>query len=200
MTHSTPGLEIIKLWSSVFLEKDLPDHEAATQQLIALAENRPGDGVFAIDDPGVNWLKLQVAHAVNLYLSRAGYAQVPQWSARARFSIQQFGEYRSLANQPGADLVGIYVMSWPSRHDNTGSRDDGLPGYLSFYDPRVAMNMNAIKRDPYHGYHQSLRPRPGLLLLWPAYVSYFMHPNLSREPAMCVAYQVQLQSGRVSPR
>ena len=197
MTQSSPGIEFIKLWSSVFLEKDLPDHEAATQQLIALAASRADDGVFAIDDPCVHWLKAHVAHAVSLYLGRAGYAQAPQWSARARFSTLEYGEYRSLANQPGADLVGIYVMSWPSRHAIPGGRDDGLPGYLSFYDPRVAMNMNAIKRDPYHGYHQSLHPRPGLLLLWPAYVSYFMHPNLSREPAICVAFQVRLQSEAV---
>ncbi len=41
------------------------------------------------------------------------------------------------------------------------------------------MNMNAIKRDPYHDYHRHVRPRAGLLLMWPAHVSYFLHPNRS---------------------
>ncbi len=57
------------------------------------------------------------------------------------------------------------------------------------------MNVNAIKRDPYFGYHQSLRPRPGLLLLWPAHVRYIVHPNRSRLPAITVELSVRLQAG-----
>jgi hypothetical protein len=199
MATKTLDLEIIKLWPSIFLEADLPGHEEPTQRLIALAESRSDDGVFAIDDPGVQWLKLQVAHAVGKYLNKTGYARVPEWGARGRFAVQNHGDYRALSNQPGADLAGMYVLRWPSQQSRAGARDDGLPGYVSFYDPRVAMNMNAIKRDPYHGYHRSLRPRAGLLLLWPAYVSYFMHPNFSGEPAMRVAFDVQLRAEPGSP-
>jgi hypothetical protein len=185
-------LEIIKLWSNLFLEKDLPDYERPTQRLNELAARHAGEGVFAIDDPAVAWLKLQIAHAVGAYLHRAGYARVPEWSASGRFAVQSCGEYRALANQPGSDLAGTYIVRWPPQPRIPGRRDDGLPGFVSFYDPRVAMNMNAIKRDPYHRYHQSLRPRPGLLLLWPAYVSYFMHPNTSSDPAVRVAFEVLL--------
>ena len=195
MATQAPAIEIIKLWPSVFLEVELPDYEVPTQRLIALAETRPGDAVFAIDDPGVEWLKRQVAHAVGAYLHKTGHAQASNWAARGRFAVQNPGAYRRLANQPGADLAGMYVLRWPLEQRAAGGRDDGLPGYVSFYDPRVGMNMNAIKRDPYHGYHQSLRPRPGLLLMWPAYTSYFIHPNLSHEPAMRVAFDVQLDTG-----
>lgn len=193
MSPESPGLEIIKLWPSIFLECDLPGYEAPTQRLMALAESRSGEGVFAIDDPGVEWLKGQLAHAVGAYLHRTGYAQVPKWGARARFAVQTFGEYRTLANQPGADLAGMYVLQWPSQQGSAAGRDDALPGYVSFYDPRIGMNMSAIKRDPYHRYHQSLRPRAGLLLLWPAYVNYFLHPNPSRQPAVRVAFDLQLR-------
>jgi hypothetical protein len=195
MAMNAHALEIIKLWPSVFLEKELPGYQAPTQRLIALAESRPGDGVFAIDDPGVQWLKSQVAHAVGAYLHETGYVNAPEWGARGRFETQSFGDYRALANCPGADLAGMYVLRWPSEQSTAGGRDDGLPGYVSFYDPRVAMNMNAIKRDPYHGYHRSLKPRPGLLLMWPAYISYFVHPNLSHESAVRVAFDVQLRAG-----
>lgn len=187
-------LEVIKLWSSVFLEADLPDYEAPTQRLNALAEHHAGEGVFAIDDPGVHWLKRHIAHAVSAYLGRAGNMRVPEWGASGRFVVQRTGEYRSLANQPGSDLSGMYVLRWPPQPRVPGRRDDSLPGYVSFYDPRAAMNMNAIKRDPYHRYHQSVRPRPGLLLLWPAYVSYFMHPNASSDPLVRVAFEVQLHA------
>jgi len=199
MAQTASGLEIIKLWSSVFLEIDLPGYESPTQRLVALAETRSEDGVFTIDDPGVQWLKDQIARAVGVYAQHTGCTQAPEWSARGQFAVQNFGDYRPLANQPGADLVGMYVLRWPSQGSVAGVRDDGLPGHVSFYDPRAGMNMNAIKRDPYHGYHQSLRPRAGLLLMWLAYVSYSLHPNLSQDPAMRVAFEVQMHPGPGGP-
>ena len=199
MATEAPALEIIKLWPSIFLEKDLPDYEAPTRRLTALAESRSADGVFAIDDPGVHWLKSQLGHALGAYLRETGQVGAPRWGARGRFAVQKFGDYRGLANQPGADLAGMYVLRWPAAQSTAGWRDDGLPGCVSFYDPRIAMNSNAVKRDPYHGYHQSLMPRAGLLLMWPAYVSYFLHPNRSREPAVRVAFEVTLHGGAPSP-
>ncbi len=192
MATNAPALEIIKLWPSVFLEADLPGYEAPTGRLMALAESHPGDGVFAMDDPGVQWLKRQVAHGVAAYFRETGNATAPQWGARGRFETQGFGDYRGLANRPGADLAGMFVLRWSSQQGGADQRDDGLPGTMSFYDPRVAMNMNAIKRDPYHDYHRHVRPRAGLLLMWPAYVSYFLHPNRSHEANLRVDFDVQL--------
>lgn len=194
MASKTPGFEIIKLWPSVFLETDLPDYETPTRQLIALAGKHAGDVVFAIDDPGVEWLKGHLSRAVSAYLQYTDYTKPPVWGARGRFESRCRGDYRSLANQPGADLAGMYVLQWPSEQDPGPGRDDGLPGTVSFYDPRIGMNMNAIRRDPYHGYHQHLVPRAGLLVIWPAYVSYFMHPNRSDEAALRVAFDVHLQT------
>jgi hypothetical protein len=176
------AVEIITLWPSLFLEADLPDYAAPTNRLIALATTRRDEGVFAIDDPGVAWLKRQIAHGVGAYLGRSGHGGAPEWGARGRFDVQE----------PGAFLAGMYVLQWSPEQDDGGRRDDALPGCVSFYDPRVAMNMNAIKRDPYHRYHHSLLPRPGLLSMWPAHISYFVHPNRSREPTMAVRFGVQL--------
>ena len=194
MDTNAAELEIIKLWPSIFLERDLADHEAPTRGLIALAESRSDDDVFVIDDPGVEWLKNQIAQAVNAYLDETGYSVAPTWGARGRFETQNFGDYRPLANQPGAHLVGMYVLQWPCEQRPAGARDDGLPGCLTFYDPRIAMNMNAIKRDPYYRYHRHVIPRAGLLIIWPAYVSYFVHPNPSREPAIGIVFDVQLHA------
>ena len=194
MSARVPGLEIIKLWSSVFLERDLPAHEDATRALIALAETRPEAGVFAIEDASVAWLRGHVANAVTAYLNETRYAGSPGWSGRGCFENLRPGEYRPLENQPGADLAGMYVMQWPSGQDTSGGRDDALPGCFSFYDPRIAMNMNAIRRDPYHDYHKHLIPRAGLLALWPAYLSYFVHPNPSAELAMRIRLDLQLNT------
>jgi len=194
MAPKVPGIEFIRLWPSVFLETDLPDYETPTRRLIELAGTHAGDAVFAIDDPCVEWLKGHLSGAISAYLQHTDYAKAPTWGARARFETRRRGDYRALANQPGADLAGMYVLQWPAEQGPSQGRDDGLPGTVSFYDPRIGMNMNAIRRDPYHGYHQHLVPRAGLLVIWPAYVSYFMHPNRSDEAAMRVAFDVRLRT------
>ncbi|MGF1610571.1 MAG: putative 2OG-Fe(II) oxygenase [Kiloniellales bacterium] len=37
------------------------------------------------------------------------------------------------------------------------------------------------------------RPSPGLLLLWPAFLFHFVHPNLSREPRISISFNVVLK-------
>ena len=68
-------------------------------------------------------------------------------------------------------------------------------GVVTFYDPRTGINMNSIRRDPYLHYHHTVPLVPGLLLIWPAFLSYFEHPNLSREPAVRVAFDIHLEDG-----
>ena len=70
-------------------------------------------------------------------------------------------------------------------------RDDGRPGSISFYDPRVGMNMNAIRKDPYVLYHHTESFVPGLLMIWPAYVPVFIHPHLHEADAMRIRIDVQ---------
>lgn len=185
-------IEVISLWPSLFLEADLPDHEAHTRALMDLSRSRPDAGVFALDAPGVDWLKQQIAYAVGIYLRRAGHTGAPEWGARGWFDIQEPDAYRGLANEPGAYLSGMYVIRWPTEQARGGRRDDALPGCVSFYDPRAGMNMGAIKRDPYYRYHHSMQPRPGLLSLWPAHVSFFVHPNWSGEATLSVRFGVQV--------
>lgn len=186
-------VELITLWPSLFLEADLPRHEDSTRRLIALARREPDAGVFAIDDPAIPWLEAQVARGVRAYLQRAGRGNVPEWGAQGRFVVLPPGGYRTLGDEPGVFLAGMYVLQWPSEHDAGGRRDDALPGCVSFYDPRVGMNMGAIKHDPYYRYHHSMQPRPGLLIMWPAHVRYFVHPNWSRHDAIAVRLRIALQ-------
>lgn len=193
MSTELAGFEVIRLWPSTFLRQALPDYQEPTNRLAELVEDCPPEGVFAIDDASVEWLKAHVAHGVGAYLQKAGFPRLPQWRAHGVFDVQRFAEYRSLRNRPGAYLAGMYVVQSPSERDQIGVRDDRRPGCVTFYDPRTGINMNAISRDPYVMYHHTFKLTPGLLLMWPAYVDYFMHPNLSREPAVQVAFDLQVQ-------
>lgn len=195
MGKGVAGLELLQLWPCVFLQQSLPDHEQPTLRLAELARERPLDDTFTIGDASVEWLKANVVYAVSAYLRAAGFTRPPACSLRARFDIQRFEDIRPLHNRTGAYLTGCYVVSTPEPDADLGARDDRRPGSFTFYDPRNGMNMNSIRRDPYLHYHYSVPLTPGLLLIWPAFVRYFEHPNHSREPAVRIAFDVQVNAG-----
>lgn len=64
---------------------------------------------------------------------------------------------------------------------------------LTLYDPHGAVNMTAIKGDPYIEPEHTVSPETGMILLWPAFLSHFVHPNLSEEPRISVSFNVMLE-------
>ena len=200
MPAASDELELIELWPTLFLNQRLPGHEAHTERLLALARSRSEDGVFAIVDPSVEWLKPHVAHGVNAYLSAYQSVDARQWSVRGWFERLEQDDYQGLHDRPGADLCGMYVLSSADDGAGSGRRDDLRPGCVSFFDPRPAMHMNAISGDPYQRYQHTLRPVPGLLVLWPAFVSHFVHPNLAREEIVRIAFEVSVSDAGIDDR
>ena len=85
------------------------------------------------------------------------------------------------------------LTGWVYARRRTVTGRDLRPGCITFYDPRGAVNMTAIKRDPYIEAEFTLAPRPGLILLWPAFLHHFVHPNLSEEPRVSISYNVVLK-------
>ncbi len=183
MAQTTSGLEIIKLWSSVFLEIDLPGYESPTQRLIALAEARSEDGVFTIDDPGVQWLKDQIARAVGVYAQRTGYTQAPEWSARGQFAVQNFGDYHPPHNHAWCYLSGTYYVKMAG---------DGS-GAISFYDPRATVNMLTPAGRGGSDCEYTLRPGPGTLLLWHSSLNHLVPANGSEQTRISISVNIVLE-------
>jgi hypothetical protein len=194
-TVTLSSFEITSLWTTPLLVQPLDGHEAHTTRIEALAAEVPEDRLFATPDPSVEWLKGNVIHGIGAMLRALGFAQAPDIAVSCRLDRQSLGEYHSLVNRPGAYFAGLYVLRAQGETTEMGARDDGRPGCVTFYDPRVGMNMNAIDKDPYVLYHHTVALEPGMLLLWPAYVAYFVHPHLSRDPALRVAFDVKLSAG-----
>lgn len=191
-------LEIIELWPSSLLNQAIPGHEPHTTRLVELALAHPDEAVFSIEDPSLDWLKAQIGHGVGACLLKAGFVSEIQWGAIGSFDVQHLDDYRSLRNHPGAYFTGIYVARSNTDDEGIGIRNDRRSGCITFYDPRMGVNMNAINKDPYISYNQTVTLLPGNLLIWPAYVSYFLHPNLAREPAVRVAFDIQVDSSTKS--
>lgn len=186
------GIEVVQLWTSRLLNQSIPGHEQHSHRLLELALAHSHEPVFSVEDPALEWLKAHIGHGVNACLGRAGFTRPVGWSANARFDIERLEDYRTLRNHPGAYYTGFYVVR--AGDGGIGVRDDRSPASITFYDPRTGINMNAINRDPYIAYNHTFPLAPGRLLIWPAYVGYFLHPNLAEDPAVRVAFDIHLQA------
>jgi hypothetical protein len=52
--------------------------------------------------------------------------------------------------------------------------------------------MNAIKGDPYINPEHTINPTAGLIVVWPAFINHFVHPNLAQQSRISVSFNVML--------
>jgi hypothetical protein len=187
----TPQIEILSLWSNALLEQRLEEHASHTERLTHIAQTQAADSIFTTDDASVSWLKANLIHGIGAMLDNETFDAAPDIEVEARIDVYNTESYASLINRPGAYLSGLYVLRAPRDEPTLGERVDNCPGCITFYDPRVGMNMNAIRLDPYVNYHYTVEFVSGLLLIWPSYVSYYVHPHLAASPALHVSFDVQ---------
>lgn len=193
-----------QLWPTVLVERELPGQAAANQALLDLIERLErenadlttdylGGNLLARDHPAVQWLRDCINKTVIDYFRHVGMDYQLNWSLQGWANVNRLGDYHDLHNHPHAYLSGTYYVKVPDAAPAIGRRRDLRSGCITFYDPRGAVNMTAVKRDPYIEAEYTLRPRAGLILLWPAFLQHFVHPNLSEEPRVSISYNVVLK-------
>lgn len=104
------------------------------------------------------------------------------------------GDYHDPHNHPYAYLSSTYYVRVPASRAPLRNRSDVRPGCITFYDPRGAVNMTAIKEDPQMDPEFTVAPTPGTILLWPAFLMHFVHPNLSEEPRISISFNVVINN------
>lgn len=181
---------IIDLWPTPFLYFVPDDHERYGNRLAALARCAPGKDILADPDDAAVWLAAQIGDAVQAYLERWAERPVAAFSVRGCAVVRGYGDYQPLTNHPDAYLNGIYHVTAPKGMRDDHHRNDTDSNALSFYDPRFAMNMGAVAGDPNVEMEKQVLPQPGIMILWPSYVDYFIHPNLSAEDQISVHFAV----------
>ena len=102
------------------------------------------------------------------------------------------GDYHDLHNHPHSYLSGTYYVKIP-RLAEAGRRKDLRPNRITFYDPRPGINMGSIRNDPYVDPEFTILPVPGQLMLWPAFLNHFVHPNLSKETRVSISFNIILK-------
>jgi hypothetical protein len=53
--------------------------------------------------------------------------------------------------------------------------------------------MLAIRDDPQVDPEYRILPRPGEILLWPAFLHHLVHPNLSDDPRISISFNIVLR-------
>jgi uncharacterized protein (TIGR02466 family) len=192
------------LWPTVVLQRSLPGAEAANtvlSELILAADGQAADMTvdYRADNflesrhPAVDWLRQCINKTAIDYLTHCGLDYELRWSLQGWANVNRFGDYHDLHNHPHSYLSGTYYVAVPADQEKLEGRSDRRPGAISFYDPRAQANMTAIKGDPQVEAEHTVLPTPGTILLWPAFLHHFVHPNLSRSPRISISFNLVLK-------
>lgn len=181
---------IFNLWATMFLHHVPEDPERHREALATFARETPGTGLLEGGGRAADWLRSKIEEAATAYLQR--YAEMRDFTLVTRTLVHDHGDYQPLKNHPDAYLSGIFSVKIPKGHRETAHRYDVDSNAISFYDPRFGMNMGAIAKDPNADMEKQIRLQPGMLLMWPSFVDYFLHPNLSADPAIFVQFNIVL--------
>ena len=196
----------LTLWPTLFLQRQLPGHDAANALLRDLIELEEADhadlttdyragNLLARDHPVIGWLRDCINKTARDYLRRSGLDYALEWTLQGWPSINRFGDYHDLHNHPHAYLSGTYYVALPEQptRQELPGRSDRTPGAISFYDPRAQANMTAIAGDLQIEAEYLLQPQAGTILMWPAFLHHLVHPNLAHEPRISISFNLILK-------
>lgn len=200
---ATDGVE--RLWPTVMLRRTLPGADVANQALsefvLALEEGNTAlttdylaDNVLTADHPAIQWLRDCINRTIVEYFRQLGIDYKIDWTVHGWANVNRLGDYHDPHNHPHCYLSGTYYVQVPTDRAPLRSRKDVRPGCITFYDPRgPAVNMGAIRGDPYVNPEYTVQPKPGDIMLWPAFMTHFVHPNLSETPRISISFNVMLK-------
>ena len=185
--------EISPLWPTWIGQLQLPGADAHNRALADLA-SAPGvaDNLFDVDHGSAAWLRDWVATCVGQWFERMRVDPAPRCRLDGRLEALGFGQYRELANAPGAYLAGLYFVNAPAKPELDHLRSDSWPSHLSLLDPRVGFNALALEGDPNFNETRTVAPVAGMLMLWPGYLRHCSRVHLARAPWVRVALRVEL--------
>lgn len=193
------------LWPTIFLHRTLPGADVANQALAAFILDRDesradmtidylGGNLLVDNHPAIAWLRDCVNRTVADYFRGLGMTYSIEWSLHGWANVNRLGDYHDPHNHPHSYLSGTYYVQVPTDRAPLPTRKDVRPGAITFYDPRgPAVNMGAIRDDPYIESEYTVMPQPGDILLWPAFLTHFVHPNLSETPRISISFNVVLK-------
>ncbi len=184
--------EIVGLWPTPILRAQISDQSALNHLARRGADQDAAcdEEIFTSDDASIRHLRETIAGAVQAHFQHLDVRPAPAWRLQGRLERLNYGESRGLTHAPGAYLSGVIYVQAPQDTEALHLRKDAHPGMLTLFDPRPGFNMLSIRNDPYRDQGLMVQPQQGLFLMWPAFVNYYRHPNLSRTPQLGLFFDV----------
>ena len=126
------------LWPVLLLERSLPGHERADDELERLVlgleaqnENLTTDyrdaNLFAQRNPAVEWLRQCVHKTAVDYCRRAGMDYAVDWTLQGWANVNRLGDYHDPHNHPHAYLSGTYYVRVPASRAPCAATPRSIP-------------------------------------------------------------------------
>ena len=99
-------------------------------------------------------------------------------------NVNPTGAYNTPHDHPGNLWSGTYYVVTPDGGDAAAS------GRIEFIDSRSGLEDNFI-RAPFTASKCGIRPKPGMLLMFPANLLHWVHPNAAAEDRVTIAFNAR---------
>jgi uncharacterized protein (TIGR02466 family) len=104
-------------------------------------------------------------------------------------NVNPTGAYNTPHDHPGNLWSGTYYVATPE-----AGEDSGQSGRIEFIDARTGLADNLVNA-PFTASKLGVRPKAGMLLLFPANLLHWVHPNAAAEDRVTIAF-----NARFTPR
>jgi uncharacterized protein (TIGR02466 family) len=135
--------------------------------------------------------------ATKLTTDRDGRAVRPQWTTEAWANVSGPGDSNACHYHPGSFWSGSYYVS-----DGGCADDPSLGGEFEMFDPRgpaPMMHAPALKFGGEDGLSagsaETIRPRPGLMFLFPSFLLHAVRPYRGNSLRISIAFNFGLYRG-----
>ena len=189
-----------KLFSTPLMRFKVPDSVVLNAELLFEAErlkeadegveksNRGGwhskGNLFEHDAPSVQKLREAARDAV-IQMTRKVSNKVDPDSLHLKLfawmNSNPAGGYNAPHTHPGAHWSGVYYVSQPDV-------EDGSSGMIEFLDPRVDLAHWRVLKAGTFASKRALRPEAGEMILFPSYLTHWVHPNQTDHNRITVAF------------
>lgn len=137
----------------------------------------------------ITWAVKQMVDATAGVGAFKGSVSLSAWAA-----ICRAGAYHAPHSHPDSAWSGAYYVD-----AGAPCVDRPLSGVLEFLDPRPAAEAVTAPGDPY-GEPVRVRPETGLLVIFPSWMSHWVHPYEGQAPRIAVSFNAALAQDSVPLR
>lgn len=146
-------------------------------------------------DPSIQRLRETIAQGVQSMVE-ATLEQLRRFGSNRQFggkisliawaNVSRRGNYHTVHNHPGSCWSGVYYVHCGEGADADQSRG----GFLDLLDPRPFTEMVPVPGEPY-GQKISVKPKPGMMLIFPGFLYHFVHPFAAEGERISIAFNAR---------